>query len=112
MPGDPLIYLAGEDVGFMTTEEKQQVLEDAGLNDPMIVQFGRYIQSMFTGDFGYSYQQKKTYIRVIRGTNTLDFITSRYKFNNCYYFRWYVWCDFSVEKGNAYRCEYVNLFMF
>ncbi|MFD2640013.1 ABC transporter permease [Piscibacillus salipiscarius] len=65
MPGDPLIYLAGEDVGFMTTEEKQQVLEDAGLNDPMIVQFGRYIQSMFTGDFGYSYQQKRPILELL-----------------------------------------------
>ncbi|MFD1020205.1 ABC transporter permease [Thalassobacillus hwangdonensis] len=58
MPGSPLVYLAGEDVGLMTSEEKVAVMEEAGLNDPMIVQFGRYLSDMVTGDFGYSYQQK------------------------------------------------------
>ena len=65
MPGNPLMYLAGEDVGFMTSEEKQQVLEDAGLNDPLYVQYGSYLKDMFTGNFGYSYQQKMPIIELL-----------------------------------------------
>lgn len=59
MPGSPLVFLAGEDVGLMSSEEKEAVMNEAGLNDPMIVQFGSYVKSMATGDFGYSYQQKQ-----------------------------------------------------
>lgn len=59
MPGNPLVYLAGEDVSFMTNEKRQQILADAGLNDPIIVQYIRYIKNIITADFGYSYLQKK-----------------------------------------------------
>lgn len=65
MPGNPLVYLAGEDVGFMTSEEKQQVLDDAGLNDPIYVQYGRYLKDMLTGNFGYSYQQKRPIVELL-----------------------------------------------
>lgn len=53
------MYLAGEDVGFLTTKEKEAILDKHGLNDPLIQQYGVYIANIFTGDFGYSYQQKR-----------------------------------------------------
>jgi peptide/nickel transport system permease protein len=59
MPGNPLIFLAGEDVGFMSSAEKEAILEKHGLNQSIWQQYGTYIKNIFTGDFGYSYQQKR-----------------------------------------------------
>ncbi|MBN8204280.1 ABC transporter permease [Bacillus sp. NTK034] len=59
MPGNPLVFLAGEDVGFMSSAEKDAILDKYGLNDSIFEQYGAYIKNIFTGDFGYSYQQKR-----------------------------------------------------
>ncbi|OCA81444.1 peptide ABC transporter permease [Bacillus sp. FJAT-27225] len=59
MPGNPLVYLAGEDVGFMSSAEKEAILEKHGLNDSIGEQYITYIKNIFTGDFGFSYQQKR-----------------------------------------------------
>lgn len=59
MPGNPLVFLAGEDVGFMSSAEKEAILDKHGLNDSFFEQYGAYIRNIFTGDFGYSYQQKR-----------------------------------------------------
>ncbi|PUB10616.1 ABC transporter permease [Paenisporosarcina sp. OV554] len=60
MPGNPLVFLAGEDVGFMTSEEKNEILDKHGLNDSIPQQYISYIKNIVTGDFGYSYQQKRS----------------------------------------------------
>ncbi|MBC7135316.1 MAG: ABC transporter permease, partial [Oceanibaculum nanhaiense] len=39
--------------------------ERLGLNDPLIVQFGRFAGNMATGDFGFSYQHKRPVIDLI-----------------------------------------------
>jgi peptide/nickel transport system permease protein len=59
MPGNPLVFLAGEDVGFMSSTEKEAILEKHGLNQSIWQQYGTYIKNILTGDFGYSYQQKR-----------------------------------------------------
>lgn len=59
MPGNPLVYLAGEDVGFMSSAEKEEIFDEHGLNDPLLSQYLTYVKNVFTGDFGYSYQQKR-----------------------------------------------------
>ncbi|MEH7380363.1 ABC transporter permease [Bacillus sp. JJ1533] len=59
MPGNPLVFLAGEDVGFMSSAEKEAILEKHGLNDSIWQQYITYTKSILTGDFGYSYQQKR-----------------------------------------------------
>jgi peptide/nickel transport system permease protein len=66
MPGNPLVYLAGEDVGFMTSAEKEAILEKHGLNDSIIEQYGTYLKNTFTGDFGFSYQQKRPIIELLK----------------------------------------------
>lgn len=58
MPGNPLVFLAGEDVVLMSAAEKEAILEEYGLNKPLIQQYGIYLKNIITGDFGYSYQQK------------------------------------------------------
>jgi len=66
MPGNPLVFLAGEDVGFMTSEEKNEILDKHGLNDSIPQQYISYIKNIVTGDFGYSYQQKRPIVDLLK----------------------------------------------
>ena len=59
MPGNPLVFLAGEDVGFMSSAEKDAILDKYGLNDSILEQYGTYIKNILKGYFGYYYQQKR-----------------------------------------------------
>ncbi len=59
MPGNPLVFLAGEDVGFMSSAEKEAILDKHGLNDSILEQYATYTKNILIGDFGYSYQQKR-----------------------------------------------------
>ncbi|QPC43708.1 ABC transporter permease [Kaustia mangrovi] len=53
--GDPINNLVGQDTSL---EEREQLKEDLGLNDPVIVQFARFVGDAARGDFGYSYQMR------------------------------------------------------
>ncbi|MDX1805444.1 MAG: ABC transporter permease [Paenisporosarcina sp.] len=66
MPGNPLVFLAGEDVGFMTSEEKNEILDKHGLNDSIPQQYISYVKNILTGDFGYSYQQKRPIVDLLK----------------------------------------------
>lgn len=59
MPGNPLALLAGEEVGLLTPQERTQLLAQVGLDQPLPVQYVRYVQNIVTGDFGYSFQKNK-----------------------------------------------------
>lgn len=59
MPGNPLTLLAGVDVGEMTPEQREEVLQEAGLNEPLFVQYFNYWGDLLTGDFGFSYRQNR-----------------------------------------------------
>ena len=51
MPGDPARAYLGE---MATEEQVEQLREEWGLNDPLPVQFVRYVSGILHGDFGYS----------------------------------------------------------
>lgn len=51
--GDPINNMVGEEV---TEEYRAQLREDLGLNDPVIVQFGRFVFRAVQGNFGISYR--------------------------------------------------------
>lgn len=53
--GDPINNMVGQDT---TLEEREQLRENLGLNDPFIVQFGRFAANAAVGDFGNSYKFK------------------------------------------------------
>ena len=58
-PGDPVrnMYSAN---GVMPTEEMvEQTREEMGLNDPFVVQYGRWLGNCLHGDFGTSYSLNK-----------------------------------------------------
>lgn len=51
IPGDPAYQLAGEDA---TPEEVAKIREAMGLNDPVLVRYGRWIAGVLQGDLGTS----------------------------------------------------------
>ena len=51
LPGDPVDAIAG----FASPEQKESLREDLGLDDPVWVQYGRWISDFVTGDLGGYY---------------------------------------------------------
>jgi peptide/nickel transport system permease protein len=73
-PGGPEnVLLAGEDA--TVDASKLEALRDKwGLNDPIPVQYGRWLKNVVTGDFGYSYFQRRPVAEIISEAlpNTLE----------------------------------------
>lgn len=59
MPGNPLALLAGVDVGLMTPEQRAEIIDQVGLDAPLISQFFDYWKAVLTGDLGFSYRSGK-----------------------------------------------------
>ncbi len=53
--GDPINNMVGQDT---SQEERDELREKLGLNDPFVVQFLRFAGNAAVGDFGYSYKYK------------------------------------------------------
>lgn len=72
-PTDPLLSYYGERVEKMSANEKEQARDRLGLNDPIHIQYLRWVKSAFEGDFGISYKYKQDVMEVIglRVENTL-----------------------------------------
>lgn len=64
-PTDPLQSYYGERVEKMSVEEKEAAREKLGLNDPVSVQYVRWLQNAVRGDFGISYKYKQDVTEVI-----------------------------------------------
>ncbi len=54
--GDPINNMVGQDT---TLEEREALTESLGLNDPFIVQYGRFVSNAVQGDFGMSYRLRQ-----------------------------------------------------
>ncbi|MFJ7935276.1 nickel ABC transporter permease [Sporosarcina sp. NPDC096371] len=69
-PGDPAAMIAGPTA---TESELTAIRANLGLDDPFLVQYGRYVKGAVQGDFGYSYQTKQPVSEAIavRFPNTL-----------------------------------------
>lgn len=65
MPGNPLVLIAGEDINLLTPEQRAELAARVGLDQPLLVQYGRYLQSIVSGDLGYSYQWKMPVVEVL-----------------------------------------------
>ncbi|PLW75391.1 ABC transporter permease [Cohaesibacter celericrescens] len=55
--GDPISNMVGQDTTFA---ERDALRDRLGLNDPFVVQFGRFVSKAATGDFGISYHHKQS----------------------------------------------------
>ena len=64
-PGDPLMSYYGERVEKMSVEEKEAAREKLGLNDPIHVQYIRWMEKAARGDFGISFKYKQDVLEVI-----------------------------------------------
>lgn len=65
-PTDPLVSYYGERAEKMSAEEKEQARGRLGLNDPIHIQYLRWVENAFEGDFGISYKYKQDVLEVIR----------------------------------------------
>ncbi len=54
--GDPIANMVGQDT---SVEEREQLKQDLGLNDSIMVQFGRFVKNAVQGEFGKSYRLRK-----------------------------------------------------
>ena len=55
LPGDPLARMVNPDeMNGASLEQMEAKREELGLNDPVLVQYFRWLGNMFKGDFGYS----------------------------------------------------------
>jgi peptide/nickel transport system permease protein len=61
--GDPVNQMVGQDTSL---EDRLRLREELGLNDPIPVQFARFLTSAAQFDFGISYQMKQPVTAVIR----------------------------------------------
>ena len=61
-PGDPAASYRTND---MTDEEYEQLKTELGYNDPIIVQYGRWLNSVLHGDFGISTSNKAKVLPLI-----------------------------------------------
>lgn len=64
-PGDPLMSYYGERVEKMSVQEKEEAREKLGLNDPIHIQYLRWVENAARGDFGISFQYKQDVLEVI-----------------------------------------------
>ncbi len=60
--GDPVNQMVGQDTSL---EDRIQLRKDLGLDDPIAVQFGRFIWNAAKFDFGISYQVKQPVTTII-----------------------------------------------
>lgn len=64
-PGDPLVSYYGNGVERMSTEERELSIEKLGLNEPIYIQYTKWIRQSLKGDFGISYKYKRDVTEVI-----------------------------------------------
>ena len=54
-PGDPLVSYYGERAERMSVEEHEHAMERLGLNEPIPVQYVKWLGNAFKGEFVISY---------------------------------------------------------
>lgn len=64
-PGDPLMSYYGDRVEKMSVAEKDAAREKLGLNDPIHIQYIRWVENALQGDFGISFKYKQDVLEVI-----------------------------------------------
>lgn len=65
-PGDPLVSVYGSGVERLSNELREQAIEDLGLDEPLVYQYGIWIKNSIKGDLGYSYKYKMPVKDVIK----------------------------------------------
>jgi len=75
--GDPVVGLVGQDTG---DKEREELREQLGLNDPIPIQFARFVYRAAHADFGISYRQQRPvvdlFVKRIPATLELSFMSA------------------------------------
>lgn len=58
-PGDPVLVLTGQGSGTMSAEMIDRIREQHGLNDPMVVQYMRFMGNLVRGELGMSFSNRR-----------------------------------------------------
>ncbi|MAC78487.1 MAG: ABC transporter permease [Rhodobacteraceae bacterium] len=71
--GDPVQLMSREDA---SVTEREALRDSLGLNDPIIVQYGRFLGRIATGDFGISFRNQRDVAELIaeRAPATLELV--------------------------------------
>ena len=64
VPGDPVMMMLGE-YSVASAEDIEKLREQLGFNDPIHVQYGRYLGGLVKGDFGESMRSRKPVSKLI-----------------------------------------------
>ena len=75
LPGDPALAMAGEEA---TPEKVAQIRADLGLDEPLLVQFFRFLTSLVTGDLGESTRTGQAVTEMIASTLPVTLWLSAY----------------------------------
>lgn len=75
LTGDPVLLFLPQDA---TAEEVSRLREQLGFNDPLLVQYGRFLGAAFSGDFGFSLKHQEPALKVVlaRLPATLELATA------------------------------------
>src|SRR2546423_1848887 len=60
--GDPVNQMVGQDTSL---EDRLKLRQELGLDDPVVIQFGRFVANAARFDFGISYQMKQPVTAII-----------------------------------------------
>ncbi len=60
--GDPISNMVGQDTSIA---DRQKLRERLGLDDPLLVQYGRFVANALNGDFGVSYRLQRPVAAII-----------------------------------------------
>jgi peptide/nickel transport system permease protein len=70
IPGDPVSILTGGE-NVVDRAERAVLIQQYGLDQPLIVQYARYLGAALTGNFGQSYQYRQPVTEVILAASVL-----------------------------------------
>ena len=65
LPGDPLVFLVGEEVWTLTSAEREAALARYHLNEPLIVQYVYYLRDLVTFNWGDSFMKGQPITQVL-----------------------------------------------
>ncbi len=65
MPGNPMVFFAGEDIGFLEPAQRAQLYALYGLDQPQWKQFLIYLGNLARADLGYSFQRGRPIAHMI-----------------------------------------------
>lgn len=62
MPGDPTAYIVSP---YLDADARQQIIANYGLNEPLYIQYLKFIESVLNGNLGYSFHSNQPVADII-----------------------------------------------